>query len=444
MMGLRRRLLPQSGLLFAARLFGAGVIFLAQAAIARFWGAEQLGEYLVIIASVNIVAVVLPLGFQTIGTYFAAEYRARGEAALLRRFMRRAYGFVAVTALALLLLGAPLVGLVGEPGRVLAQHWVPTVLMAAATAVVYTNSAILIGLKHPLAGILADTLFRPLVIVLAITGATLALPVAQMFDALVWLLAIGFSAVAAGQFLVVVRTVRAVPEGTVASRSEPSRWWRFALPWVVMALATDFFFDIDLLILSNLLDRETLAVFGVATRVFSIIAFGVSAVYAVVLPEMFERNAASDRPGFVRQIGEANLIACGISLALFAAVVMGAPILLMLFGPAFAAGEAPLAVLCLALCVRSALGPAALVLSIHDRPYAPLPAVALGMAVLVGGNLLLVPLLGLMGAALAALAAQTVWSVAMWLTARRIAGVDVSVLPRLREIVSSKRAERPL
>ena len=155
-MGLRQRLLSQSGLLFAARLFGAGVIFLAQAAMARFWGAEQLGEYLVIIASVNIVAVVLPLGFQTIGTYFAAEYRARGEVVLLRRFMARAYGFVGVTALALLVLGAPLAGFVGEPGRVLGQHWVPAVLMAAATAVVYINSAILIGLKHPLAGILAD------------------------------------------------------------------------------------------------------------------------------------------------------------------------------------------------------------------------------------------------------------------------------------------------
>lgn len=444
MMGLRQRLLSQSGLLFAARLFGAGVIFLSQAAIARFWGAQQLGDYLLIIASVNIVAVALPLGFQTIGTYFAAEYRAKGEAGLLRRFMTRAYGFVAITALVLLALGAPILGTVGAPGRVLVQHWMPGVLMAAATAVVYINSALLIGLKRPLAGILADTVFRPLLIVLVISGATLGFAAAQRFDALVWLLAIGFSAVAAGQFLVVLRAVRAVPDGAAVGAAEPRRWWRFALPWVVIALATDFFFDIDLLILSNLLDRETLAVFGVATRVFSIITFGVSAVYAIVLPEMFERNAASDRPGLVRQIGEANLFACGISLALFAAVVVGAPILLMLFGPAFAAGEAPLAVLCLALCVRSVFGPAALVLSIHDRPYAPLPAIALGMAVLVGGNLLLVPSLGLTGAALAALAAQTVWSVAMWVTARRIAGVDVSVLPRLRELLSSKRAERPL
>ena len=75
------------------------------------------------------------------------------------------------------------------------------------------------------------------------------------------------------------------------------------------------------------------------------------------------------------------------------------------------------AVLCLALCVRSLFGPAALVLSIHDRPYATLPAIGLGLGILVGANLLLAPAHGLMGAAVAALAAQTFWSAAMWLTA---------------------------
>ena len=153
---------------------------------------------------------------------------------------------------------------------------------------------------------------------------------------------------------------------------------------------------------------------------------------------MFERNAAADRPGFLKQIGEANLVACAISVALFAIVVATGPLLLMLFQ----AGVAPLAVLCLGLCIRSLFGPAALVLSIHDRPYATLPAIGLGMGVLVGANILLVPTHGLMGAAVAALAAQTFWSAAMWLTAKRLAGIDVSVGPRLRELLAGRRVKR--
>lgn len=441
-MSLRQRLVSQSSVIFGARLFGAGVIFLAQAAIARLWGADILGEYLLIIATVNIVAVVMPLGFETIGTYFAAEYRSKGEGRLLRGFMRRAYGHVALSSLVLLVAGYPLAGLFGEPGRVLLAHWVPACLMALATAVVYCNSALLVGLKRPFSGFFADTIFRPLLIVLCFAFAAMAGDAEARFAELIWLLAIGFAAIAAAQFAWVLRAARHIPDATPAMPGEARRWWRFALPWVVIALATDFFFDIDLLILSHFLDRESLAVFGVCTRVFSLVAFGVSAVYAVTLPDMFERNAAADRPGFLKQIGEANLVACAISIALFAIVVVAGPLLLMLFGPAFQAGVVPLAVLCLALCIRSLFGPAALVLSIHDRPYATLPAIGLGMGVLIGANILLVPAHGLMGAAVAALAAQTFWSAAMWLTAKRMAGIDVSIGPRLVELLAARRVKQ--
>jgi O-antigen/teichoic acid export membrane protein len=440
-MGLRQRLLSQSSIIFGARMFGAGLIFLAQAAIARFWGAEVLGEYLLIIAVVNIVAVVMPLGFETIGTYFAAEYRAKGQGQSLDGFMSRAYGHVLICGALITTCGYPLAGLFGEPGRVLAEHWLAACLMAMATAVVYCNSALLVGLKRPFAGFFADTIFRPLLIVLCFAISGLAIGAEAKLDEMIWLLAFGFAAIAAVQYWWVRRVARELPPGLVPSEREPRRWWRFALPWVIIALATDFFFDIDLLLLSELLDRETLAVFGVLTRVFSLVAFGVSAVYAVTMPDIFESNAASDRAAFMRQLGEANLAAAMISVLLFVVVLAGGPLLLTVFGPEFADGAVPLAVLCLALCVRSLFGPAAIVLSINDRPYATLPAIGLGMGVLVGANILLVPAHGLLGAAIAALAAQTFWSAAMWLTAKRIAGIDVSIVPKLRELLAGRRVK---
>jgi O-antigen/teichoic acid export membrane protein len=70
-------------------------------------------------------------------------------------------------------------------------------------------------------------------------------------------------------------------------------------------------------------------------------------------------------------------------------------------------------------------------LSVHNRPYASLPAVVAAMATLLVANLMLVPPFGLMGAACAALIAMTVWSSALWFTALRLAGVDVSIRTRL-------------
>jgi O-antigen/teichoic acid export membrane protein len=418
--------------IFGARLAGAGLVFLVQALIARMWGPQLLGEYMVIIASVNLIAVAMPLGFHTVGTYFAAEYRAHGARRQLGVFLVRCYGHV-TGALALLLIFGPLVlEAVGQGEGTVAAHFVPVALLAFGAALVYVNGAILVGLKRPIAGFLADSIFRPL-IVLAAFVATLGIGVdADAFTTMLWWMALGSVTIGLVHFGFVLMTLPRVGDTAVLRPEEPRRWWRFALPWVLISLATDFFFDIDLLLLSHSLTREELAIFGVCTRLFSLASFGVAAVYAVTLPDMFESEANADRDGFNRKVGDANFIASITSMVLFGGMLLAAPFLLMLFGPGFSEGAVPLALLCLALVIRSALGPASMVLSIHDRPYASLPSVALGMLTLVGCNALFVPLLGLTGVALAAVTGIAVWSLAQWWVALRTAHLDVSIMQWFR------------
>jgi O-antigen/teichoic acid export membrane protein len=429
-MSLLHRLLSQSTVIFGARLFGAGLTFLAQVAVARFLGPQALGDYILVMATVNIIAVVMPLGFETIGTYFAAEYRAKGEGRLLRGFMLRAYGHTALTGALLLLLGYPVAGLLGEPGKALAAHWMPAAVLAIATATVLVSGAMLVGLKRPFAGFFAETLFRPM---LALAGFAVAISLAggSQITTLLWVLAVGYGLVALVQLVLLVRAVRTIPLEAELRHDEWRRWWRFAVPWIALAVAGDFFFDIDLLLLAGHLSREELAVFGVCTRVFSLVSFGVGAVYAVTMPDMFESRALEDHTAFHRKVGEANLVATGLSVVLLLVVLVGSPLAFMLFGPTFSAGVVPLVILCVGLIVRSMFGPASMMLSLHNRPYTSLPAVGASIATLVIANLALVPPLGLLGAAIAALVSMTVWSGVLWFTAVRVAGVDVSIRARL-------------
>ncbi len=439
-MSLKHRLASKSSLIFATRLGGAGFIFLAQAAIARLWGPEILGEYLLTIAVVNLIALALPLGFHTVGTYFAAEYRARGEGRNLRRFLLRSYAHVLGLGALVTLLGFPVASQFGAAGVMLAHHWLPVALLSIASALVYVNGAALVGLKRPLAGFLADTIFRPMSVIAAFALALGATTPAEGFSQMLWIMALAYVGIALVHSGFVARSIMQVPVTGEVRASEARRWWRFALPWAVISLATDFFFDIDLLLLSTQLSREDLAIFGVCTRIFSLLAFGVAAVYAVTLPDIFESEALADRSGFNRKVGDANLVAAGLALALFVIMSAIAPLALQLFGPAFTAGALPLSILSLALLVRAVFGPASMVLSIHDKPFASLPAIGLGMATLFGANLALVPLWGLVGAASAALLAFLVWAVVLRKVAQRVAGVDVSIFPRLRQMAIERYA----
>jgi O-antigen/teichoic acid export membrane protein len=345
--------------------------------------------------------------------------------------MARAYTHIALTGALIILIGHPAARLFGDAGAAIASHWTPAAVLTIATAMVFVSGAMLVGLKRPFAGFFAETLFRPL---LAIAGFAVALAMGGAGDGIniiLWVLSVGYAIVAIVQLALLLGSARDMPGGQGEPRTEVRRWWHFAVPWVALVVAGDFFFDIDLLLLAGHMSHEQLAVFGVCTRIFSLVAFGVGAVYAVTMPDMFESEALKDRDGFHRKVGDANLVASVLSLALLGVVLLVSPVAFMLFGAEFQAGVIPLAILCVGLVVRSVFGPGSIVLSIYNRPYAALPAVGASLVALVVANLLLVPPLGLVGAALAALAAMTIWSGAMWLTTLHVAGVDVSIRARL-------------
>lgn len=430
-MSIAAKLASRSVLVFGMRIFGAGFIFLVQAAIARGWGAESLGDFLLVIAASNLLAVALPLGFQTVSTYFTAHYKAKNEGAHLRRFLRRAYGYLLATGLLVFFFGWPVLYLMGEAGTHLLPLWAPTALIGFATGLTFINTTTLIGLKRPIGGYLPDAVLRP-ILTLGSFGIVALMTQGPQVAPMLWVLAVAMLVLFGAQFWLVVRAIRDIPKNDALRSEEPRRWWRFAAPWVLITLASDYFFDFNLILLAGLLDRADLAIFGVSTRIFALASFGVVAVYALTLPDMFEADASADKAAFDRRVGEANLVATLLAAMLFVGVLVFGRFVLMLFGEDFVQGALPVSILCLALVVRAAFGPASLVLSMHDRPWASLPSVALGVVTLVSCNFALVPAHGLMGAAIAAFIAISVWSIALWLTAMSLAKVDVSIFNRFR------------
>lgn len=436
---MRRKLASTTGALFGGRLIGAGCAFLLQALMARLWGPALLGEYLSWLAAINVVATVMPLGFQVVGGYFAAEYSATASRRSLRAYLVQAYlqTFLMAAAIA----GAALVAMSGFG---LAPSWrdvlLPSFPMAMACALIYTNGAVLVGLKRPIAGLAADILLRPLLALGAFALVSGFGAAENRLPPMLWMLSGGFAAIAVAQTFVVLRALRSLPPGAAPDAAVRRKWWRYAFPWAVIALATDFFFDIDMVLLSHSLSREELAVFGVAARICSLLAFGIGTIYTVMMPDILEAGIRRNEGEFRRRIEDANIVAAGLAAVLAAAMFLSGPLLALLFGQAFAEASLPLGVMAIGLVVRAIFGPAPLILSFYDRPSASVPAAAAGLVALFAANAILVPPWGLTGAAIAATLAMTLWALVLWLTARRDLNMDVSVAPRLKAIIAGLRS----
>lgn len=437
-MGLRQQLASKSAILFAVRITGAGTIFLAQAAIARLWGSVQLGEYLIAIATINLLAIMLPLGMQTVGSYFAAEHAAKGDGKGLRAFAWLSYGLILFPGLLIAYLAGQLIHFLGVTGEHLEHMWWPISIMAVGSSVFFVNAGILVGLKRPFMGFFADTIFRPLLIVAAlITSYAMAAP-GENIQVLLWVLALTYCVVIGVQTAITLRQLSALPTNDNATAPNWRRWFYFALPWIIITLSTDFFFDADLLVLANFLSKEQIAVFGVCTRIFVLASYGITAVYAVTMPGMMEDATKNDMDGLGAKIGDANLMATGLAVVLTLVIAMASPIVLSIFGKDFSGGYWPLVILCISLVVRSAFGPGPLILSARNRPYATLPAVGTGLAALIVCNIVLVPMLGLVGAALSAVLSYFAGSFMVWRTTKRVTGTDVSLLPVMQKYLARR------
>jgi O-antigen/teichoic acid export membrane protein len=111
-----------------------------------------------------------------------------------------------------------------------------------------------------------------------------------------------------------------------------------------------------------------------------------------------------------------------------AIIWVGAPGLLSLFGAHFAAQQWVLVVLALGTAFQAAGGPAGAVLQLtgHESDYVPIIAANVMFRLL--GFFILIPWLGLLGAAISATVALVIVTIVLNLLCRRRTGVDPSVL----------------
>ena len=422
-----RQLFTASGLALLFRLLGAFAMLAAQAVIANKLGGEQLGFYAIMLSACNIIAAILPFGFQTIAAYFSASYAAAGRGHVLRKFATQAYAQSLFIALAALLFGKQLLAFSDAGNFQLAQHWPVLVIAAFGLAIMQVSASILVSLKQAMIGLAGDTILRPLLTVAALATALAISEPQTAIATLFKLLAAGFVVLGFFYAVVAMFKIHQLPAPRETIHPERRQWWFFALPWTVLALASDFFFDIDLLLLTSFVSLRELAIFGIAAKLTSLAAFGVNSIYAISLPEFFKSDAQGDGEKFIRQVRHANRLALLMSLLTIAGAIVVAPLILAPLGQEFANASVPFAILCICPMLRAVFGPAALVLSLHQRPFAALPPVAIGFATLLACNALLVPWYQLNGAAISCVVATLTWSASLWLVAMRKTGIDVSL-----------------
>lgn len=402
-----------------------GLAFAMFSLAARTMSPDGFGIFATWLSVAQIASVVGLVGQELLLVRFLNEYEVKGQPDLTKGVLLHSLKLSSIAMLVVIALIAAVASIRGD-------WWLLILSVSAYTAV---NAGLMLGsqIARSVVSILMGEgnreFFWRVVVVLFLVAVLFGhgrLDPAELLAAMAVAMSLGL-------VVQIVAIARALPNlRNVSAGSEVSRWKSSALYfWLASILeAANQYFDV--ILVYWLLDPATAGIYFAASRLANIFAMLSAALYtfgARRLPSLYFSRDHAKFEHTLRLMAEVTALCVAIGLVI---AWVGAPHLLGLFGSHFAAQQWVLIVLALGTAIQAAGGPAAAILQVtgHEGDYVPILAGNVALRLI--GFLILIPWLGVLGAAISATVALGLATIALNVVCRRRTGVDPSVLVLLR------------
>lgn len=415
----------------------------ASVVLARVLGPTEYGLYAFAVAVMGMLAMPVLVGLPTLLVRETATSVAQGQLDRLSILSGWAYRVICLGSLALILtvLGAAMLwpGALEEPRLwvlVLALPMVPILALGQA------RSAILRGLGQITGGLLPEAMVRPLMLILALTVVTVvgSGPVTAP-QALACLIFAGVVSFGVGAYLL-YRAMPRVPTKPVA-KIDPT-WLRAIVPLSLIGGLQTLNTNVDLVLLGVLRDAAEAGQYRIAVSGATVGLFALTTLRIVLQPQIAHLAATGDLRQLQRVISSAAALATGVSiLVLLVILAAGDAIVGVIFGAAYGPAVLPLTVLLAGNVVLSVFAMSTPVLTMTGAERRVLPGLASAAVLNVALNLWLIPLHGVLGAALATAVALGIGQWVTYRIARTNAGINAAPWPLIHSMRPVLRPREP-
>jgi O-antigen/teichoic acid export membrane protein len=430
-------LFSTTSLLSAARITGALAGFLTQVVLARALQAYGLGLFYSVTSMAALMSLLAAHGYPAIAPRFLSRYRKQDRQELVAAFIAKSRD---AATLYVIILVAAVVGFAWLWPGLSAEARVAIVAAALsipASATIRINGALAATLRRFALSYLPDTSIRPFLL-LAAVGGLVALGVPLSAPSVTWLLTIVLTVLAVAQYLLLARDM---PGGQAAAPAPPRLvkiWQREATPLIVVALFTYFFADVDILLVTPLLSRAETAAIGVCLKLAMLVGFAVQVAHQVAMPDLADARAHKDPDAIRKALVKALGFPVAITLSATAVVVLFGEHLLAIFGPEFISAKWPLVILMAGQFARAVFGPGVSLLTVIGAQKANAALAIASLVILAIANLVLAPLYGVLGAAIAVALATLFWLIASAIVLDRLSGYRPDAISLLIRLIAAR------
>lgn len=398
--------------------------------LARSLGAEDYGRYLYALSVAQVLAVPLMSGLPALVTRQLAQLRAESDWARMRGILRWANLLVAAAAFAVMLCGT-FWYLCTEMEVEQARLYLLAIFLIPLLVQIQLSTATLNGFEHPIAAALPDGTIRPLTLLLFV-GAAAAMGKLSPQSTIVAYILSSLTAVAWATVY-----YRRKCKGEIAMKSgggtiiDGRAWLSSLLPLSMITILGMLNSRVDTLILGYSWSKAEVAHYGLAMQVSGLVGLGQVLILGIIGPRIARLWVQGKKEEVISMIRTASTIAIrSVSIGWILVSAFGWTVIQLLLGPEYAIVALLASITALSPLVASIFGPAPLLLLMTQNERRYLWNSAVMVMTNVGLNVLLIPSLGAVGAAISSVTSTIVFHAQMTRDAYRICGISTWAVRR--------------
>lgn len=425
--GWQRTLIRGASGALAVQAAGAIFGFLTHILLARFLGRLQYGIYALALTWITILLIPALLGQSTSVLRFVPAYVQRREWGKLRALRQCSNVMVFATAAAIGFCGAALIWAFRQRfGAELADTFYVAFLALPILAGLQLSGALHQSLKRTVSAGSFNNILRPLVLLLVLYALVRIWRLPATATVAMAASSIG-AFVALGASLLILDAAWPQQSRHASTTYEVRAWLRTGHRLLFVDGIGLVLNRIDVIFLGSIQGTTNLGPYYAAVQMAMVGSFGAGAVNLILAPMIAERYSLGDHDGLVALSRFAARIIILLSgLSLLGGVVFGR-LVLGFFGPGFELAYVPLLILLAGQFVSAACGPVGFLMSMTCHEGALLKVFALGAGMNVALSVMLIPAVGMYGAAIASAAATAAWNIVALFFVRRNLRINPSL-----------------
>jgi O-antigen/teichoic acid export membrane protein len=378
---------------FISRVVGAGLLFLMHSVLARKLGADTYGVFSFVLSLCWMLASLVTLGWPTAIMRFTPQYRAEKKFGLLRGSLIRAHQiiFIASVLSAVILY---FISLWFSASNKFSINIGYSAILLPVMAFVILRKRVFQGFGYVKSSIIPDEVILPLFVIsgMWIFSVTSASGLISTYFCASTLILMG----SIFWFLqcLPLKIRNASPE------YKTGYWMKVALPMVFGGFSQIIMNRIDVFLLGFFLDMKFVGIYSLSSRIALLNVFVMTAVNTIGAPMLASAFYSGSHEKFRSIMSTTRKWCIFGSLPLFLLMVFFPKYILSFFGSEFSQGTLILKILAAGQFVNAATGLVGSALVMTGREWVFFRITALAAIANLIGNLLVIPLWGVLGAAL--------------------------------------------